>query len=288
MAKDSSKLHIEYVDVNRLYDHPDNDYGLDESELLDLMDSIRREGLGQLPLVRPMGEGYQIIAGHRRVECYRRLSKEDAEVYGVMPVSVREDVNDELALVLLDVTNLMTRELTSVERAKKFGRIAAHVPEMRKRDPSLRGVRTNAVIADIITRETGKSISEATVKRAISAGKRVEESRQLLDEYAGSIISSWQEEMAVNRFPAELVREIATRDASVQRDLFADYQREQMTPKDLLQRLEYRKPKTDLDSERLLDNMIVQAREISKMKKVDGVSIDAYRLTYLINLLKKL
>lgn len=76
--------------------------------------------------------------------------------------------------------------------------------------------------------------------------------------------------------------------ASVQRDLYADYQREQMTPKDLLKRLEHRKPKTDVDGERLLDALTAQARELSKMKKVDGVVIDAYRLTYLINLLKKL
>ncbi len=55
--------------VDEIRSHPENDFTMDERELQELVDSIRSEGLGQLPLVRQLPDGaYQMIAGHRRLE----------------------------------------------------------------------------------------------------------------------------------------------------------------------------------------------------------------------------
>ena len=55
--------------VDSIQSHSENDFTMDESEMQELVASIRSEGLGQLPLVRKLPDGaYQMIAGHRRLE----------------------------------------------------------------------------------------------------------------------------------------------------------------------------------------------------------------------------
>ena len=50
--------------VDSIQSHPENDFTMDESEMQELVASIRSEGLGQLPLVRKLPDGaYQMIAG---------------------------------------------------------------------------------------------------------------------------------------------------------------------------------------------------------------------------------
>jgi ParB/RepB/Spo0J family partition protein len=46
---------------------------MDEGALAELMASIRDHGLLQPITVRKVGARYQVIAGHRRLEAFRRL-----------------------------------------------------------------------------------------------------------------------------------------------------------------------------------------------------------------------
>lgn len=174
-----------------------------------------------------------------------------------MPCTVREDLDDEMALILLDTTNLMTRQLSPLERAKRFERIWNLVPALRKRDENLRGVRTSQVIADIVTKETGQSVSRATIDRALMAGRRAKEVNDLTEQYSDNLISGWYKEFKAREgFTPDLVKAIATRDGRVQEQLFADYQRNELTPKQLANMLEHKRSKTDVDAERMLDAMI--------------------------------
>ena len=43
--------------VDSIQSHPENDFTMDESEMQELVASIRSEGLGQLPLVRKLPDG---------------------------------------------------------------------------------------------------------------------------------------------------------------------------------------------------------------------------------------
>ena len=288
-ARDSS-MHIENVPLDDLHAHPGNDYSQDRDEMQQLMESIEREGLGQLPLVRPLPSGgYQIVAGHRRVECFRRLNVKHPGEYATIPVNVRDNLDDQTALLLLNTTNLMTRHLSPAERAQRYERIWELVPDMRRKDESLRGVRTSQVIADIITRETGQSVSRASIDRAISAGKRAKEAVELADTEKKSLSQYWYNTIKETEgFTPDAVQMIAAQDERVQDELQATYQREQMTPKQLEKHLKGRSGKTDEDAERILDSMIKLARDLSAMKQVDGVAIDLYRLKYLKKLLSKL
>ena len=130
-----ASMRLETMPLDTLHDHPDNGYPLDSRELSDLMDSIRHDGMAQLPLVRETDEGLQIIAGHRRVECYRQLAKENPAAYSTIPVNVLDDCSDERALILLDITNLMVRQLLPVDRAKRLERLWNTMPSLRSEMP---------------------------------------------------------------------------------------------------------------------------------------------------------
>lgn len=281
-------LHMESIPLSKLHAHPNNDYPSPEKDLQDLMESIRTEGLAQLPLVRPYGKGYQIIAGHRRVECYRRLAKEDPATYGSIPVNVTDDCDDERALILLDATNLMTRQLTPVERAKRFERLWKAVPALRKKTPELKGVRTSQVISDIITRETGQPISRASVDRAIAAGRRAQEVSELADT-SEKLAPEWSREIKQREgFTPEAVKTIAKKSEDDQHSLWATYQRENMTPRQLTKSLERKAPKGDRDVERALDQVISLLRDVSSWNQKYDAAIDAYRLNYIRNQVDKL
>ncbi|MBQ9042804.1 MAG: ParB-like nuclease domain-containing protein [Eggerthellaceae bacterium] len=281
-------MRMENVPLDQLFDHPANDYPTNEHELADLIDSIRRDGLAQLPLVREVDGGYQIIAGHRRVESYRRLAAEDAS-YAVMPVNVLPDCDDERALVLLEVTNLMMRQLSTVERARRFERLWDIVPSLREKSPDLKGVRTSQVIADIVTRETGNPISRASVDRVLAAGRRAQEVNELVDAYSDSLIAPWRGELLEREgFSTAVVKAIATRDGSVQEAMWADYQRDGMTPKQFEKSLEREATKSDVDVEHALDSVIRTLRDVSAWHKKYGAAVDMYRVDYIRGQLDKL
>ena len=120
--------------VDSIQSHPENDFTMDESEMQELVASIRSEGLGQLPLVRKLPDGaYQMIAGHRRLEAYRRLAREDA-AFRTIPVTLVDNLDDARARVLLNVTNLVTRRLSQEERGARYAAIGREVPALREAD----------------------------------------------------------------------------------------------------------------------------------------------------------
>ena len=57
--------------VDEIQSHPENDFTMDERELQELVDSIRSEGLGQLPLVRQLPDGDSRRIGGSRARTRR-------------------------------------------------------------------------------------------------------------------------------------------------------------------------------------------------------------------------
>lgn len=91
-----------------------------EQDLADLVSSIRENGLLQPIVVRPAlgttGQ-YELVAGERRWRATMRLGWED------VPATVRE-VDDRTLLVLALVENLQRAELSALEEAEGFRRLA--------------------------------------------------------------------------------------------------------------------------------------------------------------------
>lgn len=268
---------LEKVPVQAIESHPENDFSMREDELEELMGSIESDGLGQLPLVRRLPDGtLQMIAGHRRLEAYRRLAcsgaPDAARRFATIPVNVIDGLDDARATVLLNVTNLITRNLTQEERGARYAAIGREVPAMRKLDPTLKGVRTNEVIARIVTQETGKPVSEATVKRAIAAERRLQEAKQHAAKLAANLSPDWQVEADTGRFDPLVLKMISELPERKQDELFIEYQREEMSPGTLRLRIKQLQPKTKQDAQRELNAAIRSVRAVIDMQR-DNVPI---------------
>jgi len=100
---------------------------IDDGALAELTASIRDHGLLQPITVRKVGARYQVIAGHRRLEAFRRLragagEPEGAERYRTIPAHEKFDVtDDEMALFAL-VENLQRDDLSALDAALGLAR----------------------------------------------------------------------------------------------------------------------------------------------------------------------
>lgn len=93
---------------------PRTDMGADGIE--ELADSIQKVGMLQPVMVRPYGEGYQIIAGERR---WRAAKAAGLEKVPVRVMSTSETESLELALI----ENLQRQDLNAIEEARGYRRL---------------------------------------------------------------------------------------------------------------------------------------------------------------------
>jgi ParB family chromosome partitioning protein len=87
----------------------------DEAEIADLADSIRTHGILQPLVVRRSGEGFELIAGERR------LRAAQAADWRQVPVQIR-DVDDRQMAELAIVENVQRKDLNAIEKAESFQR----------------------------------------------------------------------------------------------------------------------------------------------------------------------
>jgi ParB family chromosome partitioning protein len=85
----------------------------DESEIRSLADSLRRQGLLQPVVVRPVDGHFELVAGERRWRAARMAGLDR------IPALVRE-VDDRKMLELALVENLQRRDLNPIEKARAF------------------------------------------------------------------------------------------------------------------------------------------------------------------------
>ncbi len=81
--------------------------------------SIQASGIISPIVVRPLGNGFEIIAGHHRFEACRRLG------HGLVPVQIRQ-MNDAEAAKALASDNFVRRDLCDFERYKHFKMLTAN------------------------------------------------------------------------------------------------------------------------------------------------------------------
>lgn len=91
---------------------------IDEDAIAELADSITKVGLLQPIIVRPLGEGYQIVAGERR---WRACRKAGITNVAVKVLSANEVESLEIALI----ENLQREDLNSIEEARGYRRLLA-------------------------------------------------------------------------------------------------------------------------------------------------------------------
>ena len=83
-----------------------------EEQLRELANSIRLHGVLQPIVVSRSGDGYELVAGHRRVLASRIAGKT------AIPAVVRDDVGNRLELALVE--NLQRSDLNAIEEARAY------------------------------------------------------------------------------------------------------------------------------------------------------------------------
>lgn len=108
-GQDINELPVELVTPNP--DQPRTD--IDEDKVEELADSIRKVGVLQPVIVRPLGDRYQIIAGERRWRASR--------LAGLEKIPVRVLATDEVeSLELALIENLQREDLNAIEEARGY------------------------------------------------------------------------------------------------------------------------------------------------------------------------
>ena len=89
-----------------------------EQDLAELAQSIKAKGVIQPVIVRPMGSGYQLIAGERRWRAAKMVGLQ------MVPAIVRPVKDDEM-LELALVENIHRTDLNPIERANAYQKYLA-------------------------------------------------------------------------------------------------------------------------------------------------------------------
>ena len=170
----------------------------DEAALAELAASIAKQGLLQPLLVRPRGEGYELVAGERRFRA--------AQLAGLseVPVVVRE-LDDRTALELALVENLQREDLSPIEEAQGYQRLL-EMGHTQAEIAEAVGKARSTVANALRLLQLDEASQEALAEGRISAGHARAllmappgERPQLLQRIAGEGLSVRQAERLASR-----------------------------------------------------------------------------------------
>jgi len=127
MAKKTNMGPVINVPLDSLVPFPVNPFGLYTGQRLDdMIESIQANGVLVPIIVRPLGDGtYEILSGHNRVEASRLAALQ------TIPAVVRDDLNDEEALLVLTETNLLQRSLADLTHSERAVALSVHYEAMK-------------------------------------------------------------------------------------------------------------------------------------------------------------
>lgn len=134
-----------------------------DEALGELAASIRRNGLLQPLVVRPAGEGWQIVAGERRWRALRQLEWEN------VPVIVR-DLTDEQMLVLALVENLQREDLGPLDEARGYQQLIDDFGLSRQEVGAQVGRDRSTVSNTLRLLALPETVQELLAEGAITAG----------------------------------------------------------------------------------------------------------------------
>lgn len=109
-----------HLPVNRIHAGPNPRRFFDKAKEQELIDSVRTRGILMPILVRPSGDGFEIVAGERRWRAAREAHGPEYE----MPVSVRE-LSDSVARAAALAENSVRDDMSATEEGNAAARFLA-------------------------------------------------------------------------------------------------------------------------------------------------------------------
>ncbi len=154
----------QYLDVSLIKDNrfqPRQNY--DDAKLDELVASIQTNGLLQPIVVRAIEQGFEVIAGERRLKAARKAGLKK------IPVVIKQATDKEM-LVLALVENLQREELNPVEKAESYQRLVDEF-SFTQQDVANAVGKDRATIANLLRLlKLPKEIKQAVFEGKISEG----------------------------------------------------------------------------------------------------------------------
>lgn len=158
-GEDVHELAVDLVSPNP--DQPRTD--IDEQRVEELADSIRKVGVLQPVIVRPLGDKYQIIAGERRWRA--------ARIAGLEKIPVRVLATDEVqSLELALIENLQREDLNAIEEARGYRQLLT-VHQMTQAELADKVSKSRSTITNALRLlDLPDEVQELVYKGRLSAG----------------------------------------------------------------------------------------------------------------------
>jgi ParB family chromosome partitioning protein len=154
----TSEIPLELVRPNRQQPRT----AFDSEGLSELAASISRHGVLQPIVVSADGDGYELIAGHRRVLAARLAGKT------TIPAVVREEVGDRLELALIE--NLQRSDLNAIETARAY-KLLMETYELTQEQLSERLGKSRSSVANMLRALTAPQVlQDAVIEGKIAEG----------------------------------------------------------------------------------------------------------------------
>lgn len=138
----------------------------DDAKMQETVESVKRYGILMPGIVRPYpGDGYEVVAGHRRWRACELAGLDE------MPVIIR-DLDDDAATVIMVDTNIQREDILPSEKAKAY--------KMKYEAMKHQGSKGDKHTADEVGEAAGES--GRTVQRYIRLAELVDELLEYVDE----------------------------------------------------------------------------------------------------------
>jgi ParB family chromosome partitioning protein len=136
---------------------------MDETSLAELAQSIRSQGLLQPLVVRPLEQGYELVAGERRWRAAQMAGLEK------VPALVRE-VPDDSALVMALIENVQREDLNPMEEAAAIQRLLDEFSMTHEQAADAVGRSRSATTNLLRLLKLAKPVQESLMRGAIEMG----------------------------------------------------------------------------------------------------------------------
>ncbi|MBP7055259.1 MAG: ParB/RepB/Spo0J family partition protein [Candidatus Omnitrophica bacterium] len=134
-----------------------------QDKLKELMDSIREKGVVQPVLVRKATDGYELIAGERRLRAVSKLG------YDTIPAIIK-DVGDLDMLEISLIENIQRAELNPLEEANSFQKFITDFNFTQDKIAQVLGKDRSTVANTLRLLMLPKKIQDFLAKESITAG----------------------------------------------------------------------------------------------------------------------
>lgn len=187
---------IELIPLDLIDPDPNNFYSLEGID--ELAANIETVGLLDPLRVRPVGERYTLVSGHRRRAACMLIRDGGSEMFknGVPSIVERGEASDALRELRLIYANSATRVMNSAEIAKQAERTSAVLMQLKKEGFAFKG-KTRELVAQILHTSESKIARGTAIRKNLIDGYRAAFDDGRLAESSAYRLS--QESTAVQR-----------------------------------------------------------------------------------------